>query len=255
MKAGFWQDDSGAVTVDWVVVTAAVVGLGLSSVVAVRSGTSSMGEAINASLSNAAVAPMRWLSSIMTVSQSFADGDFDGWSLAKQTAVGAWGVMNGPFGTDTRNTPLTVDIALGSGSSNALVEFDLLILDSWDGHDSPDNNWTTAEGDGIKFQINGQTVAFEHFVQRENHEGYRDGMFGPRSSSVELDGATYNLVMTPAEILQSNQFGSTVRDQKWRVQLEAVNAPQNFTLGYQSTADEATGNEAFGITNFTVREN
>jgi hypothetical protein len=255
MTLNFWQDESGAVTVDWVVVTAAVVGLGLTSVVAVRTGTTSMGEAINASLSNANVTPLRWLSSIQTVSQSFADGNFDGWSMAKQSAVGAWGVMNGPFGADTRTNPLTVDIALGSGSTNALVEFDLLLLDSWDGHDSTDNNWTTAEGDGIKFQIDGQTVAFEHFVQRENHGGYRDGMFGPRSSSVEVNGATYNLTLTPTDVLKSSQFGNNVPDQKWRVQLEAVNAPQNFQLGYQSTADEATGNEGFGITNFSVREN
>jgi hypothetical protein len=76
----FLADDSGAVTVDWVVVTAAAVGLGLSSVVAVRSGTASLGEDINASLTNASVSPLRWLSSIQTVSQSFADGNFDGWN-------------------------------------------------------------------------------------------------------------------------------------------------------------------------------
>lgn len=251
----FITDETGAVTVDWVVVTAAVVGLGISSVAAVRMGANSMGEAIGATLSNASVAPLRWLNSIQTVQQNFADGNFDGWSLARQTAVGAWGVMNGPFGAETRNTPLTYDVSLKSGSRNALIEFDLLILDSWDGHDSSDNNWTTAEGDGLRFQIDGQTIAFEHFVQRQDHGGYRAGMFEQRTSTVEVNGATYNLILNPADVLKSSQFGSNVRDQKWRVQLEAVNAPQNFTLGYQSTADETTGNEAFGITNFAVREN
>ncbi len=235
--------------------TSAVVGLGLSSVVAVRTGTGNMGEEINASLSNASVASLRWLSSTELVSQTFADGNYDGWSMAKQTAVGAWGVMQGPFGSDTRNNPLTYGVALSPTASNALIEFDLMLFDTWDGADSPNNNWTTAEGDGIRFLIDGQAIGFEHFVQRENHDGYRDGMLGERRSTIEVNGATYNLRLAPADVLKSNQYGSSNRDQKWRVQLEAVNAPQNFQLGYQSTADESTTNEGFGITNFTLREN
>lgn len=255
MWRSFWDSESGAITVDWVVVTAAVVGLGLSSAAAVRLGTDALGTDINTSLSNSSVAALRWLSSNQLVNQSFADGNFDGWSLAKQTAVGAWGVMQGPFGADTRNTPLTFDVNLSDGATNALIEFDLLLLDTWDGHDSPANNWTTAEGDGIKFQVNGQTIAFEHFVQRADHGGYREGMLDARSSTVELNGTTYTLRMTPSDVLKSNQYGSSTRDQKWWVQLEAVNAPQSFQLGYQSTADESTGNEGFGITSFSVREN
>ena len=251
----FLRSESGAVTVDWVVVTAAVVGLGISSAAAVRMGTSALGEDINTSLSNSSVAALRWLSSNELINQTFADGNFDGWSMAKQTAVGAWGVMQGPFGADTRNTPLTVDVNLSDGATNALVEFDLLLLDTWDGHDSPNNNWTTAEGDGIKFQVNGQTIAFEHFVQSTQHGGYREGMLDERTSTVEVNGTTYNLRMTPSDVLKSSQYGNNTRDQKWRVQLEAVNAPQSFQLGYQSTADESTGNEGFGITNFSVREN
>jgi hypothetical protein len=54
--ATFLHGQDGAVTVDWVVITAATVGLGIASVGAVRLGTGSMGEQINASLSNAQVA-------------------------------------------------------------------------------------------------------------------------------------------------------------------------------------------------------
>ncbi len=54
----FVADDSGAVTVDWVVLTAAIVGLGLAVVTSVRSGVSSLGTNISNSLSSASVATL-----------------------------------------------------------------------------------------------------------------------------------------------------------------------------------------------------
>ncbi|WP_127107162.1 hypothetical protein [Pararhodobacter zhoushanensis] len=52
------QNEDGAVTVDWVVLTAAVVGLGIASVAAVSTGTGSLGTSISDSLSNASVAAL-----------------------------------------------------------------------------------------------------------------------------------------------------------------------------------------------------
>ncbi len=46
----FAADESGAVTVDWVVLTAAIVGLGIAVVASVRTGTTQIGDAIGASL-------------------------------------------------------------------------------------------------------------------------------------------------------------------------------------------------------------
>ena len=42
----YGRDASGAVTVDWVVLTAAVVGLGIASAVGIANGTTSIGENI-----------------------------------------------------------------------------------------------------------------------------------------------------------------------------------------------------------------
>ncbi len=47
----FRNDESGAVTVDWVVLTAAIVGLGIAVVASVRSGTTSVADVIDDSLS------------------------------------------------------------------------------------------------------------------------------------------------------------------------------------------------------------
>ena len=50
----FAADESGAVTVDWVVLTAAIVGLGIAVVASVRTGTTDIGEAIETTLSTGA---------------------------------------------------------------------------------------------------------------------------------------------------------------------------------------------------------
>jgi Flp pilus assembly pilin Flp len=50
----FAADESGAVTVDWVVLTAAIVGLGIAVIASVRGGTESVANAIGTSLSTGA---------------------------------------------------------------------------------------------------------------------------------------------------------------------------------------------------------
>jgi Flp pilus assembly pilin Flp len=51
----FRNDDSGAVTVDWVVLTAAMVGLGIAVVATVGGGIGTMGGTIDTALSGAAI--------------------------------------------------------------------------------------------------------------------------------------------------------------------------------------------------------
>jgi Flp pilus assembly pilin Flp len=58
MIKAFHNNESGAVTVDWVVLTAAIVGLGLAVVASVRSGTSTLAGAIETSLTSATVAQL-----------------------------------------------------------------------------------------------------------------------------------------------------------------------------------------------------
>ncbi|TVP70970.1 MAG: hypothetical protein EA339_11390 [Rhodobacteraceae bacterium] len=51
----FAADESGAVTVDWVVLTAAIVGLGIAVVASVRTGTEDIAGKISDSLESAVV--------------------------------------------------------------------------------------------------------------------------------------------------------------------------------------------------------
>jgi len=46
LKSKFWADESGAITVDWVVLCAAVVGLAVAAVTAIQTGTAGLGDSI-----------------------------------------------------------------------------------------------------------------------------------------------------------------------------------------------------------------
>jgi len=54
----FLRAEDGAITVDWTVLTASIVGLGLASAAAVRTGVVSLGGDINLSLANSMVASL-----------------------------------------------------------------------------------------------------------------------------------------------------------------------------------------------------
>lgn len=60
----FKNDEAGAVTVDWVVLTAAIVGLGIAVIAAVSTGTNELGTDIRTSLSGASVNNLGALGSI-----------------------------------------------------------------------------------------------------------------------------------------------------------------------------------------------
>jgi Flp pilus assembly pilin Flp len=51
----FNADEAGAVTVDWVVLTAAVVGLGVAALAAVKGGTKQLTSRISSHLSSASI--------------------------------------------------------------------------------------------------------------------------------------------------------------------------------------------------------
>ena len=59
----FAANESGAVTVDWVVLTAAIVGLGLAVITSVRSGVQALGTDISNSLTSASVVSLGTLGS------------------------------------------------------------------------------------------------------------------------------------------------------------------------------------------------
>jgi Flp pilus assembly pilin Flp len=62
----FVADESGAVTVDWVVLTAAIVGLGIAVIIAVSSGVNTLGGKISSSLAEGNVRTLEGLADAST---------------------------------------------------------------------------------------------------------------------------------------------------------------------------------------------
>lgn len=74
MLKSFLSETSGAVTVDWVVLTAAVEGLGVATVGAVRNGTQALGSDVSASLTSASVVSLGTLGSTGVAAAPWAPG-------------------------------------------------------------------------------------------------------------------------------------------------------------------------------------
>lgn len=56
----FAADECGAVTVDWVVLSAAIVGLGIAVIASISQGTGSVGSSVGGALSNAEVTKLEF---------------------------------------------------------------------------------------------------------------------------------------------------------------------------------------------------
>jgi hypothetical protein len=248
MFASFLQNDSGAVTVDWTVMTGAVVGLGLASAGAVQIGTGNLAGAIQSAMSSVSMGSLRWAFARGLVSQNFADGDFSGWSMARAGDFGAWGAMLGPFGNDTLNNPLTYSVSLPEGITNGLISFDLIIADSWDGASGPNTN---SLGDSLRFLVDGQVITTEHFLWGGSSIGSGADYLRDRQGTLQIGESTFNVSMTPRDH-GAQVGGSHWQDQRWSVQIEAMNAPRDFQVGFSSTVNQGISDESFGIQNFTI---
>lgn len=70
----FVKDEDGAVTVDWVVLTAAVVGLGIAGVAAVQGGIESLAGSIESQLDSATVVSLGELGQGGTAGEGEGEG-------------------------------------------------------------------------------------------------------------------------------------------------------------------------------------
>jgi len=181
---------------------------------------------------------------VVVVSQNFANNDATAWSRTTVTGTASLGNFLGPFGNETFATPLTRPIVLPSGTARAVIEFDLLIIDSWDGL-GPD--WAPTEGETITLMIDGQPISIDAFQVDGG------GLFARnRLNSVVLPGGAVWGMTMQRTMHGSNFTGAGWNDQRWRVRIEGEAPPQTFSLGISARLNEDVSNESFGIANFSV---
>lgn len=105
----FFADESGAVTVDWIVLTASIVGLGIATVSAVRTGTNALAADISNSLTAANVNALTGLDGF-TFTRHGAEALANVWSTvrgrsdADLTAFADWQTNNALAALEEGNT-------------------------------------------------------------------------------------------------------------------------------------------------------
>lgn len=175
---------------------------------------------------------------------NFDTGVTTGWTRSTVTngsAVG--GGFLGPFGRETYATPLALTVDLGGAHATAVIEFDLLIIDGWDGYST---QYASSYGDTLQIMINGRPITLDAF------DVAYSGMYQhERSASVYVNGSLYQLTMRPTQ--SGTHFaGGGFADQVWHAVLTISEPPATFSLGFSASVDEVTTNESFGIDNMTI---
>lgn len=178
-------------------------------------------------------------------SNDFTNGTADGWSSGDIQTVdndgsggAAVGAYLGPFGNETRNAPVTFTNTFSQTMEEAVYEFDLVVLGSWDGYY---DDWAPPEGEALMLLVNGETVAFEVFA---------NGAWGPygrqRQRYVNTASGRLNIRLTLVDdAIDYDANGWT--DQLWTLRLEVVNPADRMEIGFSANTSEPVYNEGFGI--------
>ncbi|APX11130.1 Hint domain-containing protein [Tateyamaria omphalii] len=171
-------------------------------------------------------------------STTLFEDDFEsgasGWSNSTTESDPNLGTSLGRFGATDGVVATERTFELGADSEEVQVEFDALLLDSWDGED-------------FVITLNGEEVRFSHQAGDTS---------SPASQSfVSADGATYTIDFTNT---QTGELGytsggvSNSQDTIMNVVITITDAPAELTLGLGSTLNSSITNESFAIDNFSV---
>jgi hypothetical protein len=237
----FLLSESGAVTVDWTVLAASVVGLGVGTTALVRSGTSALGTDINSALTSASVAPVGIAN--MRTSFGFDEGDLLGWTGARVTTHPVLGAFLGPY-TGSEG-PVTHRVVLPDGATSATVTFDLMLLDSWDSTNPVHSDINRGgRGDGVAFTINGTEVGFS---------AMQANVSTAPTGTMVIGGTTYSYTMSQHSNTSITGQPGHWHNSRWSVSLTATNPPNGgFTLGIDGTTDQSGPDESLGIDNYRI---
>jgi len=223
----FLEDDGGAVTVDWTVMTAAVVGLGLATVSVVSSGMRDLSGDVRTQLGGGLINSR--FGSTTLAAMNFSGGDMGGWiGGTVMTPIESLGEMLvlGPGET----TSITLDVPPGSDS--ATLTFDLI------GGDSLDNEIAT-------ITTNGQTVT----LARGSYNGTMTFI------TPDVEGVTVSTQVISEGTNLGGSGPARWRDSVTQVTITLDDPGTDLTIGMASGANQHIGDEFFGVDNVEVSAN
>ncbi len=215
----FLSDESGAVTVDWVVLTGAVVGLGLAATAVVSGGVESLSNETAEELASTSIST-RFASLVSLFNGDFSNGSggFSGGTVINAPGFGEILQVG-----QNETVELTLDVP--PGSSSATIDFDLIAADDFD-------------GDSATILVNGQTVSV--YTDDNGNISIADG--GVSGVSVSVNQQYTN----------SNQGGGALGDSRATYSITVDNPGSSLTLGVASSQSAGVSNEYFALDNVSV---
>lgn len=218
----FFTQEDGAVTVDWVVMTAALVGLGLATMAVVDTGVESQSNDIKDTLTG-----IRIVTAFDTIfsSNDFSDGrgDWTGGELMTVTGFGEILALSGS--ADVAELPIDI----GNQHAYAVVEFDMIIADSWDNEQG-------------SISINGEDVVIGTHAWRND---------APDIQTFSGSGDT-SVTLTRTSTGTGGNWRPGQDDFTYSVRVVAANDGSELTLGAATTLGSGASDEFFGIDNVEV---
>jgi hypothetical protein len=183
----------------------------------------------------------------VVVNQSFDTSGGTEWSRATTTLRSGSNTDRflGPFGGETWDQPVTRNVDLGGIRVSARIEFDLLVIDSWDGFSQPGTH-TFVEGDVFQVLINGTPITWSSF--QHDSGGW---LANTRTSQAFVGGSRYTMTATRT-LTGSNFQGFGWNDQIWRFVIDVQSPPQTFTLGLRARLNSGLDDESWGIDNISI---
>lgn len=223
--ATFWKDESGAVTTDWVVVTAGTAGLGLAASLVVIGGVEDLSSEITASLVDMDVGGV---TEQLLAAFDFSGGNMAGWIGGRVMNMGGQLgelLVLGPGQT----TSFVFEVP--DGTQQATMTFDLV------GGDSLDNSTRWGFDTGV-MMINGVPIAI----------ATNNGSQGITLEIPQVDGTTVEAVVT---VNAAHLGGNTRRTDSLANVTVQVNRPtDDLQFQFTSNANQGIADEFWGLDNF-----
>lgn len=226
MLKRFILSEAGAVTTDYVMLSASVVGMGIAVVNSTSMGVETLANDINAALTgeivNASFARASYFDDFDSGAGFWVGGEWD-------DSDEAYGGILGPYGGTGGAEAVTRTYDLMSGYDTAVVEFDLHAIDSWDNEDF------------IVF-IDGTPVSSHNFRWEE------DGATGGWTTAE----AGYAVSIEPDGPRQHTGYNTDWTDQSYSVRVEVTDPGRSISVGFGSTLDQNIGDESWAVDNVGV---
>ena len=230
VPTAFLSDESGAVTVDWTVITAAIVGLGIASFAVVQSGVGDLSGDIARNLGRP------FIQTAFLVADDFSNGPGN-WIGAGTNFISGFGDVLGPLRGDAEGREQVYQIfEIPGGALEFNAGFDLLSIDSLDGG-LIDHGWGAEEGPVM--YLNGQEVA------RARSQGGRLTW-----TYADVPGVTIR-----SEVVSSQtNIGANGWDDGINTVRITFEEPQDTVqVGFGLKANQPIHDETMGIDNFTFQ--